>query len=389
MRVFQNASGRPVAGVAFAPNGRTLYAGGDGGFQAWPLRGTGAPRVIDGPAGKLLYGFEADPGGKYVYAANQRAGFAAYDLRTGARRPLPDVVSLSAHPDGSAFAVCRGGATVSRVECWDVEPGGAFVPRWRFRNGALSNDLAPIYIDPKSAFCEAVRFAPDGRTLAVVEHRCAKPRGPHVLAVHDAATGKRLREVGTLPVTVGFRMRYTPDGKRLIGWESWWAEVWDVAGRKQVGRLTPPGRAQFQNLAVHPSGRSFATVAADGKVRTWDLKSLTEITATDLGVGKLGVRQVIRYLPLGFRGRMVMSYLGSAADRSSRASTGRISALVSVTPPGYSPDRVSTTGVSPCQVIRRAYPRMTPRLVSSPPRHFRSSAAQHRSTGLYLLWYGG
>jgi hypothetical protein len=47
-----------------------------------------------------------------------------------------------------------------------------------------------------------------------------------------------------------------------------------------------------------------------------------------------GVRQVERYLPLGFRGRMVMSYLGSVLDRSSRASTGRISAFVSVTPLG-------------------------------------------------------
>src|SRR6478736_3323993 len=96
-----------------------------------------------------------------------------------------------------------------------------------------------------------------------------------------------------------------------------------------------------------------------------------------------------RHLPFGFLGRMVMSYLGRVSDRSSRASTGRISAFVSVTPLGYSPDRVSTAGGSPCQVIRRAYPRMTSRLVSSPPRHFRSSAAQHRSTGLYLLWYGG
>ena len=83
-----------------------------------------------------------------------------------------------------------------------------------------------------------------------------------------------------------------------------------------------------------------------------------------------------------------MSYSGSVGDRSGRASIGFISAFVNRTPSGCSPAASSTVGAFPHQVIRRAYPGITPRLVSSPPRHFRSRLDQHRSTGLYLLWFG-
>ena len=60
-----------------------------------------------------------------------------------------------------------------------------------------------------------------------------------------------------------------------------------MAAGVRLGQVVPPGRAQFNDVAVHPSGRSFATVANDGRVRTWDIDTLTETAATDLGVGKL------------------------------------------------------------------------------------------------------
>lgn len=305
MQVLQNTSVKAVVGVAFGANGRTLYAGGNGGFQVWPLRRKAATRVIAGPAATELYGFEPDPAGQYLYLSGSRCGFAAYHLRTGTPRPLASddgeshVVSLSARPGGGRLAVSRGGGGLNRVECWEIDPAGPFIPNWLLRGGTVTAAFEPVTIDHTAGFHDAVRFAPDGRTLAVVVNRGSNPNGPHVLAIHDADTGKWRRDVGTLPVTVGFRMRFTPDGARLVGWQADWAEVWDVAARKRVARVTPPGRAYFRDLAVHPSGGWFVTVGSDGKARSWSLTDFTETSAIDLGVGKL---HAVAFSPDGTRG---------------------------------------------------------------------------------------
>src|SRR3954471_5309771 len=84
-----------------------------------------------------------------------------------------------------------------------------------------------------------------------------------------------------------------------------------------------------------------------------------------------------------------MSYFGRVADRSNRASYSFISLAGTRTPSGYTPWRRFTIGCRPFQVIRRAHCRTTFRPFSNTPFHFLSNADQHRSIGLYLLWYGG
>jgi WD40 repeat protein len=293
MRVLQNTCDKAVVGVAFDAAGRTLFAGGFGGFQVWPLRGKGEPRAVEHPGGKTLYGFEPDAAGKHLFVSNPNSGFRAYHLPTGRVGRFPGdeyeqhVVSLSVRPGGTHVAVSRGGGGCNRAECWAVAPDGRFSPLWRLGDGTVTTDFGHVYYNHYRHFHDAVRYSPDGRTLAVVVNRYTNPNGPHALTLRAADTGKLLGELGTLPITVGFAMRFTPDGSRLVGWESRWIEVWDVAAGKRLGTITPPGRAQFLAVAVHPSGRSFVTVANDGKVRTWDLETRTETAATDLGAGKL------------------------------------------------------------------------------------------------------
>jgi hypothetical protein len=88
-------------------------------------------------------------------------------------------------------------------------------------------------------------------------------------------------------------------------------------------------------------------------------------------------------------GLMVMSYFGRVAERSSRASYCFISLAGTRTPSGYTPGSRFTVGCRPFHFIRRAHCRTTFRPFSNSPFHFCSSADQHRSIGLYLLWYGG
>jgi WD40 repeat protein len=304
MRVLQNASDKPVVGVVFDAVGRTLFAGGYGGIQVRPLRGKAEPRVVEHPGGKTLYGFEPDAAGKHLFVSNPNSGFRAYHLPTGRVGRFPDneydqhVVSLSARPGGSHVVVSRGGGGRNRVECWAVGRSG-FVPVWRLTEGAIAATSDPVYLNQFNGFYEAVRYSPDARTLAVVEHRHANPNGSHALTLHDADTGEPLRVLGTLPITVGFRMRFTPDGGLLLGWEERWVEVWDMAAGKPVARVTPPGRAHFRDLAVHPSGEWFATVGSDGRARLWSLRDFTETTAIDLGAGKL---HAVAFSPDGRRG---------------------------------------------------------------------------------------
>jgi WD40 repeat protein len=132
-------------------------------------------------------------------------------------------------------------------------------------------------------------FAPDGRTLAGVEEESsvALSRRKCPIFLWDAVTGKVRAEFGAVPLTVGFDMRFTADGKHLLAWEERWLELWDVVAKKRVGELAPPGRAYFRGLAVHPSGRFFATVGSDGFTRYWDPGTLEQIQALKSTVGKL------------------------------------------------------------------------------------------------------
>ncbi len=86
---------------------------------------------------------------------------------------------------------------------------------------------------------------------------------------------------------------------------------------------------------------------------------------------------------------MVTSYFGKVADRSKRALMLFISAAGTLTFLAYVPNRRSTTGCMPYQVIRKAHARITSQQFSNTPFHFCSNADQHRSLGFYLLWYGG
>src|SRR3954466_13826872 len=88
-------------------------------------------------------------------------------------------------------------------------------------------------------------------------------------------------------------------------------------------------------------------------------------------------------------GLMVMSYFGSVAERSRRASYCFISLAGTRTPSAYTPWSRFTVGCRPFHFIRRAHCRTTFRPFSNSPFHFFSNADQHRSIGLYLLWYGG
>src|SRR5215510_3064709 len=88
-------------------------------------------------------------------------------------------------------------------------------------------------------------------------------------------------------------------------------------------------------------------------------------------------------------GLIKMSYLGNCGSRFNRASTASIAALPRRMPLLYTWRLSAPTGCSPFQVILLAHSSIVSASVSFVPFHCNSKIPQHRSIGLYLLWYGG
>jgi WD40 repeat protein len=73
----------------------------------------------------------------------------------------------------------------------------------------------------------------------------------------------------------------------LICWAERQFTVWDPATSAHIGWIPAPGRANFNSLAVHPSGRFAVTAAGDGCARYWDLQELKQTRAFRWQIGKL------------------------------------------------------------------------------------------------------
>jgi len=71
MRLLQNTQTRPVLGVGFGPDGRTLVAGGSGGFDVWDVAAS-AHTFVATAESSILWAFVLDPLGRWLYFSGNR-----------------------------------------------------------------------------------------------------------------------------------------------------------------------------------------------------------------------------------------------------------------------------------------------------------------------------
>lgn len=281
MLILKNTKPRPVMGVSFGPDGRTLAAGGSEGFDLWDLS-KGTHRHISTKSTKRIWAFSFDPLGRWLYLSDLPEVGRMFVLETGEVRRFPisattanvpnHMTSIAAAADGTRVAISRGGSDKNQIECWRISRAGKFTLGWSVPAG-------------KWGMFRGLTFAPNGRTLADVEE-LAGPR-TFQFSLRDAVTGKVRSNLGTLPLTsVAVHSLFVPDGKHLLAWGDDWLELWDVTARKRIGQTTPPGRSYFRGLAVHPSGKFFAT-AGDANIRYWDVAALQQIEVRKSTIGKL------------------------------------------------------------------------------------------------------
>ncbi|MDQ1017677.1 nSTAND1 domain-containing NTPase [Streptomyces afghaniensis] len=255
--------------VAYAPDGRTLAAGGhDGTVRLWDTGGRplGAPlRFGTDRVGAVAFA----PAGRDLLAATGEGGvIRLWDVRDREHpralgRPLvshdgQNIVSAAFAPDGRTLATAGDDGT---VRLWDLADPARPAPLGK---PAVADDS-----DDRSV--RAVAFAPGGTALATAGYdgtvRMWRYRGSDGLA----ALGKPLR-AHTEPV---WTLAFSPDGSTLAtaGFDET-VRLWDVSG---AGRLTPLGEpltghtAPVLSVAFSPDGETLASAGEDDAPLLWNV----------------------------------------------------------------------------------------------------------------------
>ena len=159
------------------------------------------------------------------------------------------ITTITAAPDGSFVATKAVTQTVGST------------PRWTLERK----------IDPKGLFADrvnAVRFSPDGKTLATGGGELSRSGD---IIIFDVATGKATQTWKEKHTDTVLCLDFSPDGKRLAtGAADKIARVTEIASGKQVN-LFEGHTHHVMGVAFRSDGRVLATAGADGVVSTWDM----------------------------------------------------------------------------------------------------------------------
>jgi RNA polymerase sigma factor (sigma-70 family) len=278
--------------VAFAPDGKTLLAGGgDGGLYVCSVAEAKEPRQVWANSDQIS-ALTAAPNAN-IAAVGTSAAIHLIDLATG-----KDILPTTVHPGTVYKTACtpdgRTAVTASGADLylWDV-PTGRLRKRLQGHNGYINGlqifdhgrkavtsgyqdgalrvwDLVAekeVYRIPstdKANIVDAV--SPDGRIIAVAG-------SPTVL--FDARTGKeiqRLKESGNIAY---YGMGFTPDSRMLATCYCGENKVcyWDVGTGRKLHEYEFHDGGPGQQIAKAPGAVYFAAVSPDGRLITFASQS--------------------------------------------------------------------------------------------------------------------
>jgi YVTN family beta-propeller protein len=280
--------------VAASADGRVAYisnyGAGRGGFNTLtvgdlvgfkplppvdlgPLRG---PHGMDSAGGKIYFTAEvAKAVGRYDPATKQ------IDLVIGTGRDITHMVVVSKDLR-RIFTVDVRSATATVIESTaQGQPtgrgGGRFAP------GADDWTVTSIKVGEPADDFEGFDVSPDARELWTASPRTGR------IAIVDVA-GKKLLETVDAGVTGANRVKFTPDGRRVLvsrlsipaGATGGSIVVFDAASRKEVKQIN--AGAGVGGILMQPDGaRAYGASSRDHSVVVIDLKTLEVIGKIDAG----------------------------------------------------------------------------------------------------------
>jgi WD40 repeat protein len=211
----------------------------------------------------------------------------------GSYRP---VTALALSPDGQKLAVARGGSVVVHdasqtnypvLAQWEAHRDAVQALAWSgdglwlatgaFRRTVLwdgqSFRLTREWTNGTLGCVTAIRFAPDGRTLALADGITAESGFVRLISVAD---GKLAASWRAHADTI-FGMDFSRDGQRLVtaGGDKL-IKIWDVGSTKELSRLEGH-TAQVLGVAFNTNATQLVSAGADKQLRVWDLQTREKI----------------------------------------------------------------------------------------------------------------
>ncbi len=262
-----------VRALAFAPDGRTLYAGGNEKMaRAWDV--TTRREVRRFVQNGSVYDLALSPDGKTLVTGDGDEVIRFWDTATGRERrriEKKEVHSaLAFSPDGRLLF--GGGG-----------PGSPHVARW---DAATGEPLSP-FVKFNASWSDVLAFSPDGTALATSEL--------NVVTVWEVATGKPRFTASTGELGGVRSLVFSADGRALAGACGPSVLVWDARTGRARHRLQPEGHVVY-SVAFSPDGATLAAGLFDQTARLWDVTTGKERLVLK---GHTGAVRAVAYSPDG------------------------------------------------------------------------------------------
>ncbi len=238
-----------VTSLDFAPDGRSLVAGGvDGAFYLWDLNAPGPARVVKGHGFTVIA--EMSPDGTTLMSASSDGLIKLWDVQTlelvrtlGGDTAPHNYAAFS--PDGRRIASALRDST---VRIWDAATGAEI----RVLHGHRDR-------------VRTVAYDHDGTRLVSTSW-------DNTVRVWNAESGDPIQTIDDKTSRIAIA-RFSPDGDHVVGATHAALKMWEIASGNPTG-VHIGHDERIMDLAFSPDSRHVITGSADRTLRMWELEPL-------------------------------------------------------------------------------------------------------------------